>query len=111
MNLYNYLFVSILIMVQYLVLEPICPYLTTASLGWSVTPTCLIAMKGRVLRAQYSWEIITLMFFTMNMPAKPLHNSDTVSVHFNHFYCMGICDKLSRHLSMLIYIYLYVDEC
>ncbi len=31
------------------------------------------------------------------IPAKPLHNSDTGSVHFNHFYCMGICDKLSRH--------------
>ncbi len=25
-----------------------------------------------------------------HIPAKPLHNSDTVSVHFNHFYCMGI---------------------
>ncbi len=43
--------------------------------------------------------------------AKPLHDSDTVSVHFNHFYWMGICDKLSRHLYMLIYIYLNVDEC
>ncbi len=45
------------------------------------------------------------------IPAKPLQNNDTVSVHFNHFYCMGICDKLSRHLSMLTYIYLNVDEC
>ncbi len=35
---------------------------------------------------------------TFNIPAKPLHNSDTVSVLFNYFYCMGICDKLSRHL-------------
>ncbi len=34
-----------------------------------------------------------------------------VSVHFNHFHCMGICNKLSRHLSMLTYIYLNVDEC
>ncbi len=24
---------------------------------------------------------------------------------------MGICDKLSKHLYMLIYIYLNVDEC
>ncbi len=40
-----------------------------------------------------------------------IHNSDTVSVHFNHFYCMGIYDKLSRHLYMLTYIYLNVDEC
>ncbi len=39
------------------------------------------------------------------IPAKPLHDSDTVSVHFNHFYCNGICDKLSRHLSVLTYIY------
>ncbi len=33
-----------------------------------------------------------------SIPAKPLHNTDTDSVHFNHFYCTGICDKLSRHL-------------
>ncbi len=45
------------------------------------------------------------------MPAKPLHNRDIVSVHFKHFYCMEICDKLSRHLSMLTYIYLNVCEC
>ncbi len=45
-----------------------------------------------------------------SIPAKPLHNSDTVSVHFNHFYYMGICDKLSRHLYMLTYIYLNVGE-
>ncbi len=30
--------------------------------------------------------------------SKPLHNSDTDSLHFNHFHCMGICEKLSRHL-------------
>ncbi len=45
------------------------------------------------------------------IPAKPLHNRDIVSVHFNNFYCMEICDKLTRHLSMLTYIYLNVDEC
>ncbi len=44
------------------------------------------------------------------IPAKLLHNSDTVSVHFNHFYYMGICNKLSRHLCMLTYIYLNIDE-
>ncbi len=43
--------------------------------------------------------------------AKPLHNSDTVSVHFNHFYCTDICDKLRKDLAMLTYIYLNVDEC
>ncbi len=47
----------------------------------------------------------------LNIPAKPLHNHDIVSVHFNHFHCMGICNKLSRHLSMLNYIYLKVGEC
>ncbi len=44
------------------------------------------------------------------IPTKPLHNRDIVSVHFNHFYCIGICDKLTGHLSMLTYIYLNVDE-
>ncbi len=46
----------------------------------------------------------------MFIPEKPLHNDDIVPVHFNHFHCMGICDKLNRHLSMLTYIYLNVDE-
>ncbi len=48
---------------------------------------------------------------TINIPAKPLYKRGTVSVHINHFYCMGICDKLIRHLYMLTYIYLNVDEC
>ncbi len=47
----------------------------------------------------------------LSIPAKTLHNSDTVSVHFNHFYCMGICDKLCWHLYMLTYIYFKVDGC
>ncbi len=41
---------------------------------------------------------------------KPLH-SDTVSVHFNHFYCTEICDKLRRCLYMLINMFLYVNDC
>ncbi len=45
------------------------------------------------------------------IPANTLHNHAIVSIHFNHFYCMGICDKLSSLLSMLTYIYLNVDEC
>ncbi len=48
---------------------------------------------------------------SQEIPAKPLHNCDIVSVHFSNFYCMGICNKLSRHLSMLTYIYLNVYEC
>ncbi len=53
----------------------------------------------------------TQFFQEICIPAKLLHNRDIVSVHFNYFYCMGICDKLSRHLSMLTYIYLNVDDC
>ncbi len=30
--------------------------------------------------------------------AKPLHNRDIVSVHFNHFYCMGICGQTKQGL-------------
>ncbi len=51
------------------------------------------------------------LFCTYLISAKPLHNHDIVSVHFIHFYCMGICDKLSKHLYMLTYICLNVDEC
>ncbi len=46
-----------------------------------------------------------------NIRAKLLHNHDIVSVHFNNFYCMEICDKLSRDLAMLTYIYFNVDDC
>ncbi len=51
------------------------------------------------------------LYHTYIIPAKPLHNCDIVSVHFKQFHWMGICDKLSRHLSMLTFIYLNVDEC
>ncbi len=44
------------------------------------------------------------------IPVKPLHNHDIVSIHFNHFCCMEICDKLRRDLAMFTYIYLNVDE-
>ncbi len=45
------------------------------------------------------------------VPAKPLHNHDIVSVHFNNFYCTEICDKLSRELAMITYIYFNIDDC
>ncbi len=46
-----------------------------------------------------------------HIPAKPSHNGDIVSVHFNNFYCTEICNKLRRDLAMATYIYLFVDEC
>ncbi len=48
---------------------------------------------------------------TVYIPAKPLHNHDIVSVHFNHFHCTEIWDKLRKDLYMINYIYLDVDEC
>ncbi len=56
------------------------------------------------LFTHYNMNIIIIL-------AKPLHNRYIVSVHFNHFHCMGIWDKLSKHTSVLTYIYLNVDEC
>ncbi len=41
---------------------------------------------------EHTFNIIISIY----IPAKPLHNHDIVSVHFNNFYCMEICDKLSR---------------
>ncbi len=38
------------------------------------------------------------------MPAKPLHSTDTVSVHINKKNIAQICDKLRRELAMLTYI-------
>ncbi len=51
------------------------------------------------------------MAWCLNIPARPLHNHDIVSVHFNHFYCTEICDKLGKDLAMFTYIYLNMDEC
>ncbi len=45
------------------------------------------------------------------IPAKQLHNHNIVSLNFNHFPYMRICDKLNRQLYMLDDIYLNVDEC
>ncbi len=58
-------------------------------------------------KSQYNFFIAT----TTNIPAKPLYNHDTVSVHSNHFYCMEICEKLRRDLAMFTYTYLNVNEC
>ncbi len=49
--------------------------------------------------------------YAKHILAKPLHNHDIVSVHFNSFLLMRICDKLSRLLFMLTYTYFNVDEC
>ncbi len=51
------------------------------------------------------------LFHILFIPAKPLCNSDTVSVHFSHFCCMGICEKMRRDLAMLTYNYHDVDDC
>ncbi len=49
-------------------------------------------------------------YYIFHIPAKPLHNHDIVSVQFNLFYCMEICDKLKRDLAMFTYMYFNVDE-
>ncbi len=35
------------------------------------------------------------------IPTKSLHNCDIISVHFNQFSCMEICNTLRKHLSIL----------
>ncbi len=44
-------------------------------------------------------------------PISALCQTCQAITHFNHFYCIEICDKLSRDLAMVTYIYLNVDEC
>ncbi len=41
-----------------------------------------------------------------NIAAKPLHNRNIVSVHFNNFACMGISATLRRDFCKLTYIYI-----
>ncbi len=48
--------------------------------------------------------------FASIIHAKLLHNHDIVSIQFNHFPRMNICDTLRRHLCMLTYIYCNVNE-
>ncbi len=55
------------------------------------------------------WHYCTHVYI---IPAKPLHNHhNMLSVHFNHFYCTEIWDKLRRDLAMITYIYPNVDDC
>ncbi len=72
-----------------------------------------IVIYMNYMRENVVWQgvLSNIIGFKYIIPAKTLHNRHIVSAHFNHFHCMGICDKLSRHLSMLTYIYLNVDEC
>ncbi len=84
----------------------------TRILRASSIPAALINPTFRWISWGNEHPATNIIFFCANIiPAKPLHNSDTFPVHFNHFYCLGICDKLSKHLYMLTYIYLNVDEC
>ncbi len=67
------------------------------SLWWGVPlyvmPPLLITYKEQYIK------LIHLLIHT-----KPLHNRHIVSVHFNHFYCMGICNKLSRRARICFYL-------
>ncbi len=52
------------------------------------------------------WIIPHILHDENFITAKPLHNHNIGAVHFNHFYCTEICDKLKRDFAMFIYIYL-----
>ncbi len=57
---------------------------------------------------------LSLSAISIGIPAKPLHNYDIVSVHFNNFYSTVICDKLQRLRYVNLHtchIYLNVDDC
>ncbi len=55
-------------------------------------------------------ELLTTFQIGLQLPA-PLHNFAIVSVHFNNFHCMEICDKLRMDLARFTYIHLNEDEC
>ncbi len=55
---------------------------------------------------QISWQE---MYNTTYLPSHYI--SDTLSLHFNHFYCTEIFHKLKRDMAMLTHTYLDVDEC
>ncbi len=83
---------------------------TKKSFSLKETPHSYRGGEASILLTNLSLQYkLSLIYYII--PAKPMHNHDIVSVHFNHFHCMRICDKLSKHLSMLTYIYLNMDEC
>ncbi len=59
-----------------------------------IVPCCYISLHVVSLQQVY-------------IPAKPLHNCDIVSVHFNHFHCMGICRQTKK---ALIYVNLHISQ-
>ncbi len=111
----------------------LCQYILIYTL--LVKVTCLRflqTLRGNLQMTQLGQLYITLLWFNwiwhlcyvfcMNdlsliilsfvmWPLSYLSSHCIVTVHFNHFYCMGICDKLTSHLSMLTYIYFNMDEC
>ncbi len=66
------------------------------------------------LKTTWVWDLSPFpaaAWVQLYIPANPFHSHDIVSVHFIHFYCTEICDKLNRDLAMLTFIYLNVDDC
>ncbi len=73
--------------------------------------TAQIIKQFRGYHVTLSIHTLNIFYLSNSIPAKPLHNHDIVSGHFNHFYCTGVCDKLSSDIAMLTYIYFNVDDC
>ncbi len=95
------------------------------SLGGNVLGFCIGATLSNRLSLEafsprpshYVWKFMQdqlrdqLRDFPSVMHSKPLLKRKIVSVHFNNFPFMKICHKLRRHVCMLTYIYLNVDQC
>ncbi len=85
--------------------------LSWTNLPWTMeTYICHWTQSSHVWYFRYLSKCWTYFSIVLYIPAK-LQNHEIVSVHFNRCYCTDICDKLSRDLAMLTYIYLNVDNC
>ncbi len=67
---------------------------------WQKTTQYLVAVITQYHLLSYVYQYLDdliiqcYLYLVFFIPAKPLHNSDTLSGHFNLFYCTDICDKL-----------------
>ncbi len=70
---------------------------------FSGSPCCNFSYYNYMtLPYSYSIAYILCLVWPSNIhipiPAKPLYNCDIIAVHFNHFPCIEISDKLLRYL-------------
>ncbi len=95
--------------VSYLLVFP--QYVSYYGMKFRLWVHCIAIPRHIVYVIGTLWShLFTQNTLTSYIPAKPLHNHAIISVHFNHFYCTEICDKLKRDLATYISMWMSVNQ-